>query len=267
MNGRSVEKIDTILSMDIMKHENSELSNEELQKKIAELEELNRSKNSLLSFAAHQMKAPLGIVKGYATLLREGQYGEVGEKQKEVFKKIEFTVDELVDLLANVIDLKKIEEGKMEYEFSRTDLVGIVRDVVEGFKVLVTNKNLDIAFTASSHDISVNADPRELKHVVQNLVDNAVKYTHEGFVRVEVKGAGGDVVCSVTDSGMGIAPSVLPELFQEFSRGDRAGGAIKGSGIGLHIAKSIIDAHGGKMWAESKGEGRGSTFFFSLKKI
>ena len=100
-----------MLNMADALHKHPEPSNEELQKKIAELEELNRTKNSLLSFAAHQMKAPLGIVKGYATLFREGQYGEVSEKQTEVLRKIEFTADELVDLLANVIDLKKIEEG------------------------------------------------------------------------------------------------------------------------------------------------------------
>ena len=247
-------------------HKHPEPSNEELQKKIAELEELNRTKNSLLSFAAHQMKAPLGIVKGYATLFREGQYGEVSEKQTEVLRKIEFTADELVDLLANVIDLKKIEEGKMEYEFSKTDLVGLAKDAVDGIKLLAENKKLELALSAPTKNIFVQADPRELKHVIQNLLDNAIKYTPSGFIRVEVKDAGGEAVFSVTDSGMGMSADAKPFLFNEFVRGNQAGGEIKGSGIGLHIAKSIVNAHGGKIWAESDGEGKGRTFFFSLKK-
>src|SRR3989338_9837074 len=123
-----------MLNMADALHKHPEPSNDELQKKSVDLEALNRFKSGLLSFAAHQMKAPLGIVKGYATLFREGQYGEVSEKQTEVLRKIEFTADELVDLLANVIDLKKIEEGKMEYEFSRTDLVGLAKGVAAGVK-------------------------------------------------------------------------------------------------------------------------------------
>jgi signal transduction histidine kinase len=260
-------KIDTILDMDNAMKEGLERSKEELQKKVAELEELNRSKNSLLSFAAHQMKAPLGVVKGYATLLGEGQYGAVSEKQKEILRKMEIAIDGLVELIANVIDLKKIEEGKMEYEFSRTDLVGLAKDVAEGLEPLAENKKLKVLFTATARDIFVQADPRELKHVVQNLLDNAIKYTSEGSIKVEVRGVGKDVVFSVTDSGMGIPAGVKPLLFGEFIRDERVGIEIKGSGIGLHIAKSIVEAHGGKIWCESKGEGRGSTFLFSLPRV
>lgn len=239
----------------------------ELETAKRELAEVNQSKMKFLSLASHQLRAPLAVIKGYVTLLREDGYGEISGKVKEVLGKVEFAVEDMINSITNITDLRKVEEGKMEYEFSETDLVGLAKDVVEGFKPLALSKKLDVTFEASARDIFVNADARELKHVVQNLIDNAIKYTPTGFIKVSVKDAGDKVVLSVTDSGIGIAEGVKPLLFEEFVRDERVKAEIRGSGIGLHIAKSIIDAHGGKIWCESAGEGRGSIFSFSLAKI
>jgi len=231
------------------------------------LEELNRFKNHLLSLASHEIKSPLSIIKGYATGLREGLYGQVGDKVKETLSRIEFSADELISLVDNIIDLRRIEEGRMKYEFSKTDLVGLSKDVVLAFEPVASGKKLNLSFKASARDIFVNADPTELKHAIQNLVDNAIKYTPKGFVKVEVSEGGSDAVFSVEDSGIGIPKNVSPLLFQEFVRDDRVRSEIRGSGIGLHITKSIIEAHDGKIWVKSGGEGKGSTFYFSLAKV
>lgn len=221
----------------------------------------------LISIVSHELKSPLAVIKGYAALLRDGTYGKLGERAKEAVIKIEGAADDAVELVANMIDFHKAGEGKMEYEFSRTDLVGLAKDVAEGLRILAEGKKLMMTFAASARDIFVNADPRELKHVIQNLVDNAIKYTEKGFIRVEVKSGNGVAVFSVADSGIGIAGGANPLFFREFIRDERVNNKIKGSGIGLYVAKSIIDAHGGKIWMESAGEGRGSTFGFSLPAV
>ncbi len=250
---------------DIEKDELTKLNNELAGTK-KKLEELNHFKNHLLSLTSHQLRAPLAVIKGYATILKEGFYGEVNEKVRETLEKMEFAVDDLVNLVNNIIDLRKVEEGRIEYDFERVDLRRLAEDAVEGIHLLAIHKKLELAFAAPQHEIFVTADAQKLRHVVQNLVDNAIKYTPNGFVRAEIVEDGGEVIFRVKDSGIGIPPGVKPLLFEEFVRDERVKNDFKGSGLGLHIAKSIVEAHGGKIWAESDGEGKGSTFSFSLKK-
>ncbi len=240
---------------------------EELAETKQKLEDANHFGIQLVAIASHEMKTPLAIIKGYAALLREGLCGMVDGRAKETLKKIEVAVDELIETISNIADLRRVEEGKMEYEFSRTDLVGLAKDAVGGLLPLADAKKVDLTFSASAKDIFVNADPRELKHAIRNLVDNAIKYTPEGFVGVRVEEKGGDAVFLVKDSGIGFASGVNPLDFKEYVRDKRVKNEVMGSGIGLHIVKSIIEAHNGKMGADSPGEGKGSVFSFSLPKI
>lgn len=240
---------------------------DELEQMRRKLEEANRFGTRLIAIASHEMKTPLAVIKGYATLLREGLCGVIDEKAKETLGKIETTTDDLVETVTNMVDLRKVEEGKMEYEFSKTDLVGLAKDVVEGLRPLADVQEIDLTFSASARDIFVNADPRELKHAIRNLIDNAIKYTPEGFVGVRVEEKDGEAVFMVKDSGIGFDPGVNPLNFREYVRDKRVRNEIMGSGIGSHITKSIIEAHGGKISAESEGEGKGSTFRFSLPKV
>ena len=279
--------------------------NLELKEARRKLEEVDHYGTHLISIASHEMKAPLSVIKGYVSLLRDGHYGAVGEKARETLKKVEVAVDELIETISNIIDLRRVETGKMEYEFSKTDLVGLAKDAVEGLRFLAEDKKLVLTFSASARDIFVNADPRELKHAIRNLVDNAIKYTPqvspaaegwvggsdrlppsrrlfrtegsegasrseatpEGFVKVWVEEKGDEAVFSVRDSGIGFAPGANPLNFKEYVRDERVKNEVAGSGIGLHIAKSIIETHGGKIFAESAGVGKGATFSFSLLKI
>ncbi|MBU6501100.1 MAG: HAMP domain-containing histidine kinase [Patescibacteria group bacterium] len=238
-----------------------------INKNIRKGKTINDFTSQLLSVVSHQLKSPLAVIKNYATLLRDGNYGKISNKEAEIILKIEAAADNAIELVTNTIDLRKVEEGKMEYEFSKTDLVGLTKDVVEGIRILAETKGLKMTFTASAHDIFVNADPREMKHVVQNLVDNAIKYTEKGFINVNVREIGGEAVFSVADSGIGIPKGVKPLLFKEFMRDERVDHKMKGSGIGLHIARNIVEAHGGKIFAESAGDGKGSTFSFSLSVL
>jgi len=253
--------------MDKKDQEELEKPNRELEAARAKLEQLNHFKNHLLSLVSHDIKSPLGAIKGYATILREGLYGEVNDKIKETLAKIEFAADDLVNMVNNILDLRKIEEGRIEYKFAKMDFVPAAREVFESLKPIAAAKKLDMSFVSGEKEIFVSGDRGYLKHVVQNLIDNAVKYTPQGFIRVGLKAGGGKVILSVLDSGIGIKSGTTPLLFEEFVRDERVKQEIKGSGIGLHVAKSIVEAHGGKIWAESEGEGRGITFFVELEKF
>lgn len=247
-------------------HERLKKLNEELLQAKQRLEALSHFKTHLLSLTSHEVRTSLAAIRGYAALLREGGYGELGEKAREAVARIEFAAADLVNLVENIIDLRKLEEGRIEYEFVPLDFAELVGEVVEWMRPLAVAKKLELRFSAPPMPCVVRGDKRHLAHIVQNLIDNAVKYTPSGFVEVALREEDG-IVLSVRDSGIGIPKGLSPLLFEEFVRDERVKHEIRGTGIGLHITKSVVEAHGGSIWCESEGEGKGSTFFVRLKKI
>ncbi|MBI2889073.1 MAG: hypothetical protein HYY10_04080 [Candidatus Liptonbacteria bacterium] len=237
----------------------------ELEAANAKLSDLNRFKTQLLSLASHQIKSPLAAIKGFISLLLEGLYGPVSETVKETLGKIKISTDNLVELINSLLDLRKVEEGKMDYRFVRTDFGVLVKNVFEGLAPLTKVKKLQFEYAGPAQPLFVNADAQKLSQVVQNLIDNAIKYTPSGFVRVIVKSEGDMAVCEVSDSGLGMKPEFIPRMFDEFVRDERVKKEIKGTGLGLYIARKIVEAHGGTIGASSQGEGNGSRFFVRLK--
>ena len=265
---------------EVEQREELERLDKELEAKNKQLDELSRFKSELLSLASHQIRSPLAAMKGFTSLIVEGAYGAVDPKAKEALGKVERQADELIGLINTLLDVRKVEEGKMEYQFAKADLTKMVDDVMALLRPLAVTKGLEFTFASPGHEVWVNADAEKLKQVVQNLVDNAIKYTPSGFVHVELKeekavgaqaGAGhapiGTATLTVADSGLGIAASLIPYLFEEFVRDERVKKEIRGTGLGLYIARKITEAHGGKMWAESAGEGKGSAFHVSVPEI
>lgn len=250
--------------MDYMAEGDIDKEKAELAAAKDQLEKLNHFKTHLLALTSHQMKTPLGVIRGYTTLLREGSYGELPGPVMEVIAKIEFATEDLVTLIDNVIDLRKVEEGRIEYQMEHLDFVKVARQAAEELGHIATSKGLNLSFEAPETEIPVYGDEQKLRHVIQNLIDNAVKYTEKGFVRVKVEEKDNNVVLSVADSGIGIPSGVMPFLFEEFVRDERVKKEIRGTGIGLSIAKAFTEAHKGKVWVESAGEGKGSTFYMSI---
>jgi signal transduction histidine kinase len=152
----------------------------------------------------------------------------------------------------------------MDYQFAKTDFNKMTSEIFELLKPLAGAKKLEFTFASPGHEVWVSADAEKLKQVVQNITDNAIKYTPNGFVKIELKEEGGAAVVSVSDSGLGIPSELIPHLFEEFVRDERVKKQILGTGFGLFIARKIAEAHGGKIWAESAGEGKGSTFSVSM---
>ncbi len=249
---------------EVEQRERLQALSDQLKAANTQLTDLSKFKTQLLSLASHQIKAPLAAMKGYIALMLEGAYGPIPEPMAKPVASLQHSADGLVELVMSLLDLRKIEEGKMEYQFTRNDLAAIVKDVVGELSPLAAEKKLTLTAAGLDAPIWVLADAPKLKQVAQNLVDNSIKYTPSGSVAVALKVEGHKVLCTVTDTGLGMAPELLPRLFDEFTRDQRVQRTIRGTGLGLYIAKRIIEAHGGTVWAESKGEGQGSTFTFTL---
>jgi signal transduction histidine kinase len=171
----------------------------------------------------------------------------------------------MVSLVNNLLDLRKIEEGRMDYKFSEIDLVGLVRSVVTELQGIAARKGLELKIELPQDQCLIKADEEKLRQVIQNLVDNAIKYTDKGWVKVGMTKDNEQVLVSVSDSGRGISADLLPRLFEQWTRDPKAAREIKGTGLGLYIAREIVNAHNGEIWAESGGEGKGSTFFVKLR--
>jgi signal transduction histidine kinase len=251
---------------EVEQRERLEVLTKELAAANERLKELDKLKSEFLSFASHQVKSPMAAVKGYATLIYDGTFGLVPDKVKEVTHKIKASADRMIALVDNLLDLRKIEEGKMEYDFVEVEVAKFVSEIVEELSPLASDKKLELSFEGEPSGIKIKADAQKLRQVIQNLIDNAAKYTQAGWVRVSVNPDQDkkNVLITVADSGLGISKELLPNLFQQFRRDTQHAKAIKGTGLGLYIAKEIVTAHSGEIWAESEGEGKGSRFFVKV---
>src|SRR3989338_6007115 len=227
-----------------------------------EIQKLSEFKTELLSIVAHQIKNPLVVIKGYASLVEDKTICDA-EAVSDVFKKIKAAAGKLVMLLNNLLDLHHLEEGKMHYEFQKLELNRFLKDIIDGFQIFARQKNLDLIFESSPAEVYVDGDTYKLSQVFQNLIDNAIKYTDKGYVKISVESKEKAII-AVSDSGQGMSRDTTQRLFQKFSRG--AGEVIHGSGLGLYISKEIVEAHQGKIRAESDGEGKGSKLLVELPK-
>ena len=236
----------------------------ELNKK---LEDLNRLKSEFLSFASHQLKSPLAVIKGYATLVSDGSISNVPDQAKDFAIKIKDSVDKLLELIEEFMDYRKIEENKMDFNFENVEIVSLIKDFIKNFEILAKDKNLQLIFEPSIDNAMVKIDKTRFMQVIQNLVDNAIKYTPSGWVKIGIKKEDNSVLICVCDSGLGMSKELQEKLFGQFVREPSIKKEIRGTGLGLYIAKNIIEAHNGKIWAESEGENKGSKFFVKIPLI
>ncbi len=242
----------------------------DLKKANGRLIELDRQKSEFVSFATHQLRAPLTAMKGYSSLILEGDMGEVSKEAKQAVSRIFDSSNTLASIVDDYLNVTRIELGTMKYAFETIDLKTLVEDVIAELRPSI-NKAKDVKFSFeaenSGTDYRITADRDKLKQVIANLVDNSFKYTPKGYVQVTltVDKPRHKFMFKVKDNGIGIAPEILPRLFQKFTRASNANKTnIKGTGLGLYVAKEIITAHHGEIRAESAGEGKGSTFVVEM---
>jgi signal transduction histidine kinase len=241
---------------------------EHLEDANVRLKELDRQKSEFLSMAAHQLRTPLTSIKGYASLMLEGSYGDLPDKVDGVLETIFASSSRMVDTVSDFLNVSRIEQGKMEYRMVDTDLGNLAKSVVTELALSAKEKGLELNFHDDGRGpYPIHADVSKIEHVVSNLVDNAIKYTPKGAVsvRVEKDSTRNIGIVKVIDTGAGIPKEALPKLFDKFVRARNAHEInVTGTGLGLYVAREMMDKHDGKIWAESKGEGKGSTFFVEI---
>lgn len=243
-------------------------TNDNLNVANVKLKELDRQKTEFVSMASHQLRSPLTAVKGYSSMLLEGSFGELGKQVNEAVHVIYQSSQKLVMVIEDFLNITRIELGSMKYNMEVIDLGEVVKKVANELQIIIKDKGLNFELVIDDTNHKVNADSGKISQVVGNIIDNAIKYTPAGSLKVSVTNYSGFVRFKSEDTGVGMAPEVIPKLFQKFIRADDAGKTnILGTGLGLYVAKQIVEAHSGKIWAESDGPGKGSRFILDLPSV
>ncbi len=237
---------------------------EEIQRTAEHLKELDRLKSQFLANMSHELRTPLNSIIGFSRVILKGIDGPLTETQRTDLQAIYESGQHLLGLINDILDLSKIEAGKMELTFERVDLHEIIKGVMSTAIALVKDKPIELQQSIAPGLPMIYGDARRIRQVFLNLISNAAKFTEEGFIRLTAEATPTEVVISVADSGIGIPPEKVKRIFEPFTQVDasttrRAGG----TGLGLSISKHFVEMHGGRIWVEST-PGEGSTFYFTL---
>lgn len=245
---------------------------EELERLTAELaaaneklKKLDQAKTEFLSIASHQLRSPLTAIKGFLSLMMEGDYGKPTKEQKTVIDKLQQTSERLIKLVGDLLNVSRIEMGRLVLEKEELDVKKLVKSIVEELEVLAEQKGLKFETHYPREKVIIGGDNEKLRQVFLNLIDNAIKYTEKGSVTVTVTKEGAEkVVVAVSDTGRGIAEEERASLFEKFRRGRRIATTTEGTGFGLYLARELVRAHGGEVTVQSEGHDKGSTFRVEL---
>ncbi|MDD5432514.1 MAG: HAMP domain-containing sensor histidine kinase [Candidatus Omnitrophica bacterium] len=232
----------------------------------AELKKVDQLKTDFISVVSHELRTPLSIIKEGISLVSDGIPGKINKEQEEILETANSNIDRLARIIDNLLDIAKIESGKIVLRKELVNICALVERVVSSFKLNLIDKNLELRTNFPKKELIVYADAGRITQVVINLIGNALKFTQKGFIEVNIEEKEGVVEFSVIDSGQGIINDDLLKVFSKFQQFERSTGeGTKGTGLGLSIAKGLIEMHNGKIWAESE-HGKGSKFTFSLPK-
>ncbi|MFH1294074.1 MAG: ATP-binding protein [Pseudomonadota bacterium] len=238
----------------------------ELQHLYREVDKLSKTKSEFISIASHQLRTPLAAIKGYISMILEGTYGKIDQEARKPMENVYQSNERLIKLVNDLLDLSRLEAGKIEFQPESISLEELISGVVEELKINVQKKGLYIKTMKSSESLpKIIADKEKLRQVILNIVDNAIKYTKTGGITIGLKRVDSRPQIKISDTGMGMTEEEIKNLFQMFSRSKTSSRLhTEGTGIGLYIAKKFVEMHKGKLWAESQGRGKGSAFFIEL---
>jgi len=239
------------------------LRKEELERINAQLMELDRMKSAFVANVAHELKTPLTIIKGNLDNIDQGFAGEVQPQQKEILEDVFRVINRLSRLINDLLDISKIESGKMELNKENLDIVALAGEIVKTFETLAGAKNIGLVKEFPDKAVTVNADKDKLTQVFINLLGNAVKFTDKGSVTVRIIDMQGEVEVEIEDTGSGVPQDQTDKIFDKFVR--VIAEKKEGTGLGLPIAKDIVVLHKGRIRMESE-IGKGSKFIFILPK-
>jgi signal transduction histidine kinase len=240
---------------------------EELHKRAAELERLDKLKSDFLANMSHELRTPLNSILGFSDVMLDGLDGPLTETMENDLKLISRNGQHLLSLINDVLDMAKITAGKMNLNVERFNLREVLEDVVNITAPLARDKALAFQFeTEASPDLEIAADRIRLRQVMINLVGNAIKFTEAGSVTISTERQNGHIRICVRDTGIGVQPEQAQMIFEDFSQVDTSTTRkTGGTGLGLPISRKLIELHNGRLWVESTGvHGEGSTFIVEL---
>jgi signal transduction histidine kinase len=227
----------------------------------AEAETANRHKDELVSIVSHELRTPLNAILGWGAMLQQGRLDDQGAQR--AIQSIADNAARQLRLVEDLLDFSRLQSGRMSLEVVEVDLRTLLRDVIESIVPVAASGGIQLDVSPVP-DVRLTADPRRLEQIFLNLLGNAVKFTpHGGRVGVAVQATDTSVAVRITDTGPGIDREFLPHIFEAFRQSDGAA-RYGGAGLGLSIAKELVEAHKGRIAAESAGDGRGATFTVTL---
>jgi signal transduction histidine kinase len=236
----------------------------EIEEKSRLLETASRHKSEFLANMSHELRTPLNAIIGFSEVLSERMFGEINDKQAEYLSDILESGRHLLSLINDILDLSKIEAGRMELEPSEFDLPSAIENTLILVRERAQRRGITLGRTVDERLGMIRADERKVKQVLLNLLSNALKFTPEGGqIDVRARVQNGEAEIAVADTGVGIAPEDQEAVFEEFRQVGATARKVEGTGLGLAISRKFIELHGGRIWVDSQ-VGMGSTFAFTL---
>jgi signal transduction histidine kinase/HAMP domain-containing protein len=258
-----VDLLQTFANQSVLAIQNARLFLE-IEDKSRQLEAASQHKSEFLANMSHELRTPLNAIIGFSEVLTDRMFGELNEKQEEYLKDIYSSGTHLLSLINDILDLSKIEAGRMELELTDFHLPTALDNALTLVRERAGRRNITLQMSVDERLGEVRADERKIRQVVLNLLSNAIKFTPEGG-RIEVGALPKDgfVEVSVTDTGVGIAPEHQEAVFEEFRQVGTADKKAEGTGLGLTLCRKFVELHGGRIWVKSE-LGQGSTFTFTI---
>jgi two-component system phosphate regulon sensor histidine kinase PhoR len=233
---------------------------------IAKLEEEKQRFLHFIGIAAHDLKAPLTAIQGFLWVMLGGYSGELSDKQKNMLERSSRRITELLNLISDLLDIPRIESGQALQEIKEISMREVVKRALDDLRSTAKEKGIKLKVELPQNLPRIHGSSTRLQQVITNLVSNAINYTPDGTVTIKITERAKELVVEVSDTGIGIPPAELPQIFDDFFRASNV--EARGTGLGLSITRRIVEAHGGRIWAESpcSDSQQGSKFTLTLPK-
>src|SRR3989344_48007 len=266
-NSKSYEEI---RRFNITLKEEIDQATKSLKEANTRLQHIDKLKDEFVSLASHELRTPMTVIKSYIWLLLQGKSGQLSDKQMLYLDRAYSSTNRLINLVNDMLNISRIESGRLVIDKKAVDIKGLISDVITEMAPKAQEEGVNLAAPDKQNLIpSVIADPDRIKEDLINLIGNSLKFTpRDGKITVTLTSKDGEVIVEVADTGTGINKEDIQKLFQKI--GEVGSSYLRkqntqGTGLGLYLSKSLIELHGGRLWAESEGEGKGSNFYFTLK--
>ncbi|OGC68738.1 hypothetical protein A2415_02185 [candidate division WWE3 bacterium RIFOXYC1_FULL_39_7] len=237
-----------------------------IERDVTQMKETDRMKTEFISLASHQLRTPLSTIKWYLEMLMDGDAGKMNKEQHEFITYINKANERMIELVNSLLNVSKIESGKLAIDPAPTDIVGVIDEIVTEMERRIKEKKLNFTLNISKEvPNSIDLDQKLVRQVIANILTNSVKYTPDfGSVNLDLYTDKDQLVFKVTDNGYGIPAKDQQKIYTKFHRGENIAKLDNdGTGLGLYLVRSIVEASGGKIWFESE-ENKGTTFWVSL---